>query len=265
MDHSDKLAELKRIIQEYNRVAVAFSGGVDSSLLAKCALDSLGAGNVLMLNAGSCLQKMQDRDSVDTWLKRHGYGEAVNLLSLAVNPLDWKEFVQNPEERCYLCKLRMYKMFIEEAEKHDIHCLLDGTNTDDLKDNRPGLRAIHQLGVKTPFLAVGMCKDEIRQVSKDLGIDTWNAPSSSCLATRLPTNNTITKEKLQLVARLEEILENLGYTGVRVRLEMEKGKAVIILQASELSSLGIDSHRVAVVRSFQNLGISKVYFDLTGR
>jgi uncharacterized protein len=265
MTLEEKIANLRRIIHDYGRVAVAFSGGVDSSLLLKCALDSLGAGNVLVLHGKSCLQKEQEQQSAASWLRRHGFNTVVALVVIDLEPLLWKEFVPNLPERCYLCKLRMYKRFFEEAEKHAIHCLLDATNSDDLKDNRPGFRAIHQLGVKTPLVAAGLSKSEVREASRNFELDTWDHPSASCLATRIPHHTPITKEKLERVIELEAVIETLGFNGCRVRLGETEESVQIEVAAEHIETIAAEINRVAVLHAFKKQGVSKVYLDLVGR
>ncbi len=262
----DKVRRLQEILLDCSRVAVAFSGGVDSSLLLKTALDTLGAGNVLPLFADSLLVTPADRDRALSWPGRHGYSKGVVVQSVELYPLTWKEFVRNPPERCYLCKFRIYSQFIDIMEKRGIKVLVDGTNTDDLKDRRPGLRAIHELGVRTPLVEAGLGKDEIRARSRELGLDTWQQPSSSCLATRLPHGMAVTEELLQRVARREQGLARLGFSGCRLRLDRDdQGMVYLQVRQEDLDRLLDQGMRMAVVRFLQKDGADKVYLDLEGR
>jgi uncharacterized protein len=260
-----KIEDLHTLLHDYVKVAVAFSGGVDSSLLLKSALDVLGAGNVLVIFARSCLVRPQEQQRAESWLDRHNFS-GVELQSVDLQPLAWKEFVRNSEKRCYHCKLRMYKEFLEIMRERDIQVLLDGTNTDDLKDRRPGLQAIHELGVKTPFVTVGMDKNEIRAVSRDLKLDTWEQPSSSCLATRIATGMEITRERLETVAGYEVILEQLGFVGHRVRIHSGENSTVYLqLQLHDFGHLSTAGLRQTITRSFQKVGVQKIYLDLEER
>ena len=266
MLHREKVTKLHELLADYGRVAVAFSGGVDSSFLLKSALDVLGAGNVVIVHARSCLQKSHEQQHADTWLSRHGYSPDIEQLVIELQPLSWKEFVSNSEERCYLCKLRMYGIFLDELDKLNIHVLLDGTNIDDLKDRRPGLRAIHELGVHTPLVSCGLGKAEIRELSRELKLDTSEQPSSSCLATRIPQDLEITAQRLERIATWENGLAELGFDGCRVRMDGKSEKIVYFqIVQDDLEQFFNSAIRHAVVRFFKNLGIEQVYLDLEGR
>lgn len=266
MLHREKVTKLHGLLSDFGRVAVAFSGGADSSFLLKSALDVLGAGNVVIVHARSCLQKSHEQQRADTWLSRHGYSPDIEQLVIELQPLSWKEFVSNSEERCYLCKLRMYGIFLDELDKLNIHVLLDGTNIDDLKNCRPGLRAIHELGVHTPLVSCGLGKAEIRELSRELKLDTSEQPSSSCLATRIPHNLEITAQRLERIATWENGLAELGFNGCRVRMA-DKSEKIVYFQIvqHDLEQFFNSAIRHAVVRFFKNLGIERVYLDLEGR
>lgn len=262
----DKVEKLHSTLSDFGRVAVAFSGGVDSSFLLKSALDVLGAGNVVILHARSCLQKKNEQERAATWLSRHGYSADICSLFIELQPLGWKEFVSNPEDRCYLCKFRMYRLFLDELDKRDIHVLLDGTNIDDLKDRRPGLRAIHELGVQTPLVSCGLGKADVRGLSRELKLDTSDQPSSSCLATRIPHGLEITVSRLESIAVWENGLAELGFDGCRVRMDAKSEKIVYLqLVQADLDHFLNPAIRRAVFRFFKNMGVRQIYLDLEGR
>ena len=260
-----KTAKLHGLLHEYAGVAVAFSGGVDSSFVLKSALDVLGAGNVLVLHAKSCLESLPERKQAENWLARHGL-HGVEFLTIELQPLLWKEFVENSERRCYFCKLRMYKEFLAVMHHYDLQVLLDGTNIDDLKDRRPGLSAIHELGVQTPLVAAGFSKNDIRTCSRSLGLDTWNIPSASCLATRIPHGVAITVDRLEKIAMYEEGMVTLGFTGCRVRLHPQRNDIVFLqILHSDFDRFARPGMRQAIVRFFQRSGIVDIFLNLQGR
>lgn len=265
MTLEQKTVKLHTILEEYGRVAIAFSGGVDSSLLLKSAIDTLGPGNVLALSARTCLVRPEEQQAAASWLDRHGL-TGVDFQPVDLHPLSWKEFVGNSEERCYHCKLRIYKEFFEVMHKRDMQVLLDGTNTDDLKNRRPGLRAIHELGVKTPLVEAGFDKNDVRARSRILLLDTSERPSSSCLATRIPHGLEVTADRIDTIAGYEKGMEKLGFAGFRVRLHPLKEDAVILqLQEDDFERFSRPGMRVAVVRFFQKAGVRSIFLDLIGR
>lgn len=261
----DKLLRLRMLLLGYGRVAIAFSGGVDSSLLLRCALDILGIENVLVLFAQSVLVKKDDAHRASHWLEAHGYSpEAMEVLHL--QPLDWEEFVRNGEDRCYRCKHRMYSLFLELMELRGFSYLVDGTNTDDLKAHRPGLRAIHDIGVQMPLVEAGFAKADIRRLSKRLGLATWNCPSASCLATRIPSGMEITGERLRHIDLLEKGLESLGLKHTRVRLQSNRQDVVCLeIQTGDFETVANPAIRLSIQRFFRKYGVDKVLLDLAGR
>ena len=265
MSLDKKIENLHLLLQGYAKVAVAFSGGVDSSFLLKSALDVLGAGNVLVLFARTCLVRPKEQQRAESWPERHGFS-GVDFQAVDLQPLTWKEFVNNPEKRCYHCKLRVYKEFIDTMHERGFQTLIDGTNTDDLKERRPGLQAIRELGVKTPLVEAGFDKNDIRMISRDLQLDTWDQPSSSCMATRIPSGLEITTDRLDVIAAHEEDMEKLGFFGVRVRLHpLEEDTVVLQLQEDDFERFAQPGMRQTIVRFFQKAGVRKIFLDLIGR
>ncbi len=210
--------------------------------------------------------KQSEVEVAENWLSRNGFPLGVEMRVVDLQPLSWTEFVKNPEERCYLCKRRIYSRFREIMDKTDFSVLIDGTNTDDLKDRRPGLRAIHELDVKTPLVTAGFTKDDVRQYSRRLRLDSWDLPSASCLATRIPYGLEITGERIRQIEFWENGVEKLGFTGCRVRMNRQDEATVFIQVASQdFEILFAGGMRIALFRFFQKNGIKKVFIDIEGR
>jgi uncharacterized protein len=266
VDQTQKYEHLQAVLRPLHRVAVAFSGGIDSALVLKAACDALGEENVLALFARSTLLKKREIARAIQWPQVNGYSPGLLLDVVDVHPLGWKDFVNNGVERCYACKLHIYKLFFEQMERHGISVLLDGTNTDDLKTHRPGLRAIHELGVKTPLVEVGIDKADVRDLGRLLGLSNWDHPSSSCLATRIPNGIKINEAKLRLVERCESELERCGLTNCRVRL-MDEDAMTLVLAVGDAEFVKMLSagFRSLIVRLLKQDGVTKVLLDLESR
>lgn len=187
----------------------------------------------------------------------------VRLLIESVEPLTWQDVAANPVDRCYHCKKRIYSLFLETLRLHDIACLMDGTNQDDLDDDRPGLLAIKELGVVTPLAQAGLTKSEVRQLSRELGLPTWNRPSSSCLATRICSGMALTSEKILLVAQGEEYLITHGFLGCRLRLGPDR--AVLELAHGDMERFVKTEVRNMVLQHLNHLGLPKIFLDLQER
>ncbi len=262
----EKAEKVKQILLSYGRVGVAFSGGVDSSLLLKISLDVLGAGNVLIVHGVSCLQPVDDRKRAADWFQNNNLESGVLRVNVDLGPLTWKEFVKNNSDRCYFCKNRMYILFLEELKKFGFKILVDGTNVDDLRDNRPGLRAINELDVKIPLVDAGFNKNDIRYLSRMLGITSWNLPSSSCLATRIPHGLEITADRLQRISNWETSLHRLGFSGCRVHMDkINKETVYVEIQVGDMERFIRQPNRLSVTHFFQSNGINHVYLNIAGR
>lgn len=261
-----KHEKLKTILHGYGKAAVAFSGGADSSLLLKCALDTLGPDNVLVLFARSELLTLDEIDHAVQWPQVNGYTQEIDMEIIELQPLQWQQFIKNVEDRCYFCKFRIYSAFRAAMERRGFSWLADGTNADDLKAHRPGLRAVHELAVCTPLAESGFDKTDVRLLSQRLGLSTWDRPSSSCLATRIPAGMNVTSERLHKVAMLESGMAQLGLIGCRVRLCASNEHEVHLeIRSQDFSRLAKSEVRMALLRFFQQHGVDKVLLLLQGR
>ena len=256
---AEKIKVLEALIRREGRAAVACSGGVDSTLLLKVVHDVLGHENTMAIFA-------------ETPLLPPGEGKAAKkvinlvdsrLLTVGLDPLAWPEFVENPKERCYLCKKKIYQAFLEKLADLNFKILMDGTNFDDLSDFRPGLKALQELNIKTPLADAGLTKHDIRQLSKSMGLPNWDKHSSSCLATRVATGQQINGEKLEIIKQCENFLHTLGFSGCRVRLSADS--ATIELQEEDIEKLANREKRHFIFKKFSDFSIKKLFLDLEGR
>lgn len=206
-----KLKKLREILSSYERVALAYSGGVDSSFLLHFVGDVLGRENVLPITLFS---EVTTEDEL-AFGQRLAQGFDHRVIEMSV--LEIPEFVANSAERCYFCKMEIFKNIIAEARSNGFDKVVEGSNYSDLGDYRPGMVAVRELGVASPLLEAGLTKDEIREVSKAMGLETWDYPSKACSASRIPYGGEISLEKLQAVQACEGFLEEIGFSNLRVR------------------------------------------------
>jgi uncharacterized protein len=209
-----KYQNLQKSLMESSQVAIAFSGGVDSTLLLRIACDLLGPQQVLALTATSPVFPQHEVDWCQEFTRQLG----VKHILFCAEKLQLPVFMENNPKRCYHCKLNLYQHFLAIIKEQGNAVLLDGSNLDDLKDYRPGRDAVLQLGIRTPLLDAGFDKADIRALSRQLGLPTWNKPAFACLATRFPYGTPITSEKLVQVGNCEDWLYQQGFSTYRVRV-----------------------------------------------
>jgi pyridinium-3,5-biscarboxylic acid mononucleotide sulfurtransferase len=209
----DRYDQLLRHLQSFDSVIVAFSAGVDSTLLMRASRDALGADRVVAVTGLSDTYPEEEMKEA-----RELAGElGVEHVMARTEELTDPRYAQNSHQRCFFCKSELYSRLNAVREERGFDVVIDGTNADDLGDHRPGLRAARDLGVRSPFEEIGMTKDEIRRISNELGLRTWDKPAFACLSSRFPYGTPITVEKLKQVAEAERVLRQLGFQGFRVR------------------------------------------------
>jgi uncharacterized protein len=205
-------AKLKSVIKGLDRVLVAYSGGIDSTLVLKLAHDYLGENAAAAIAVSPSLAKHDLADAQQV-AKEMG----CELVQLHSTETDDPRYQVNNPDRCYFCKTNVYDTLIAHAASEGYRWILDGTNVDDVGDHRPGLRAAREHGVRSPLQECGVGKEAIREYARELGLSNWDKPANACLSSRIPYGNEVTTEKLSQVERAELILKTLGFKGHRVR------------------------------------------------
>jgi uncharacterized protein len=253
----EKLNKLKEYLRSLDSVIIAFSGGVDSTFLLKVAHEVLG-DRVLAVTARSSTYPEREYQEAVSFTEKNG----IKHITIISEELDVDGFSDNPPNRCYLCKKELFVKIIKIGTEFNFKYVAEGSNIDDLGDYRPGLKAVEELKVISPLRTAQLTKSEIRELSRELGLKTWNKPSFACLSSRFPYGEKITREKLSMVDRGEQILLDLGFKQVRVR--HHGNIARIEVEENEIEKFIDLKIREIIYKQFNEIGFRYTALDLKG-
>lgn len=257
MTLTKKLEQLKALLAEMEQALIAYSGGVDSTLVAKIAYDVLG-DRALAITAVS--PSLLPEELADATAQAATIGIAHKIVQ--THEMENPNYTSNPVNRCYFCKSELHDTLKPLALELGYPYIVDGVNADDLHDYRPGIQAAKERGARSPLAEIGVTKAEVRQLSQQLGLPWWDKPAQPCLSSRFPYGEEITIAKLQRVGRAEIYLRNLGWENLRVRSEGDTAR--IELPPEKIQNFVLTTDLPSLVSTFQNLGFIYVTLDLEG-
>ena len=253
----EKYDRLKDYIVSFGSVAVAFSSGVDSTFLLYAAKEALG-DRAIAVTASSCSFPERELKEAKEYCQKMG----IRHFVIKSEELEIEGFSHNPKNRCYLCKHELFEKIGALTKEQGINEIAEGSNLDDNGDYRPGLQAVAELGIKSPLRHIGFTKQEIRELSQYFNIPTWNKQSFACLSSRFPYGDLINEKKLKMVDRAEQLLLDMGFHQLRVRIHGDVAR--IELLPEEFSRFMEDGTRLNVYKKFKEYGFSYVTLDVLG-
>lgn len=253
-----KHTQLRSILLDMGSVAIGFSGGIDSTLLIRVATEVLGDKALAVIGRSETYPTREFEEAVEL---AGSFGSRYRIVN--TEETDNLKFQENPPDRCYFCKTELFGKLKSIADEEGIRWTADGTITDDLGDFRPGMRAKSEQNVRSPLLEAGFSKTDVRSLSRELGIPTWDKPSFACLSSRFPYGHGITKENLTKVDAAETYMRDLGFRFFRVRHHDDK-TARLEVGPQEFDRLFDSALRNKIVNHFKSVGFAYVTLDLQG-
>ena len=253
----DKYKVLQENLKALGSVAVAFSSGVDSTFLLKAAQEALG-DKVIAVTASSCSFPKRELEEAKAFCEKNG----IRQIIVESEELDIDGFRQNPKNRCYLCKHELFEKIWEIAKENGMNAVAEGSNMDDNGDYRPGLIAVKELGVSSPLRQAELSKAEIRELSREMGLPTWDKQSFACLSSRFVYGETINEKKLGMVDKAEQLLLDMGFHQVRVRIHGNIARIEVLPE--EIAKIVEEENRMKIASKLKEYGFDYVTLDLLG-
>ncbi|HNR14722.1 MAG TPA: ATP-dependent sacrificial sulfur transferase LarE [Thermodesulfobacteriota bacterium] len=257
-DCLEKYARLKHILQEMRRVLVAYSGGVDSTFLLHSAVQALGAENTIAVIARSPLRSAAEHADAIALTRSLG----VVCMALDIDELSDPKVAGNSPDRCYHCKRKLFSQLREVAHIQEITWIIEGSNADDAAQYRPGKKALQELGIRSPLAEAQLTKNEVRRLSQEQGLPTWDKPANACFATRIPYGEPLSLQVLSMIEQGENFLHEEGFELIRIR--SYRGLARIEVLPDEIERFLKSDLRTRVIQKLKELGFRYICLDLEG-